>query len=205
MEAVNTRARFVSLASELDAPSMTTSISRKEIEEVISAANGDQPELVLDVRLAGADGEERAEIRRVSVAWEPADLEELLEQAPGDMVPLSIDLESLVRALETPDVEAHGLREKALVLTVALGVAAGGAGAAQSSVIGEGGGPNAIPASYSAVEQVRGVEGAAPEGEGIPASFSTVEQVRGVEGAAPEGEGIPASFSPVEQVRGVEG
>jgi hypothetical protein len=205
MEAINMQARFVSLASEFDMPRMTTSISRREIEEVISAANGDQPELVLDVRLARADGEEGAELRRVSVAWESADLEALLEQAPGDTVPLSIDLESLVRALEASDVEAHGLREKALVLTVALGVAAGGAGAAQSSVIGEGGGANTIPASYSGVEQVRGVEGAAPEGEGIPASYSGVEQVRGVEGAAPEGEGIPASYSGVEQVRGVEG
>ncbi|MGH2819164.1 MAG: hypothetical protein ACRDJ5_00770, partial [Actinomycetota bacterium] len=90
MEAVNTRARFVSLASELDTPSMTTSISRREIEEVVRAANGDQPELVLDVRVAGEDGEEQAEVRRVSIAWEPADLEALLEQARGDTVPLAI-------------------------------------------------------------------------------------------------------------------
>jgi hypothetical protein len=207
MEAINTQARFVSLASEFDMPSMTTSVSRREIEEVISAANGDQPELVLDVRLAGADGEEGAELRRVSVAWESADLEALLKQAPGDTVTFSIDLESLVRALEVSDVEAHGLREKALVLTVALGVAAGGAGAAQSSVIGEGGGAKTIPASYSGVEQVRGVEGAAPGGEGIPASYSGVEQVRGVEGppVAASGDGVTISAPTLAEALGMAG
>ena len=101
------------------------------------------------------------------------------------------------RALETSEVEAHGIREAAAALTVALAVAAPAAAA-----VGPGADQPGIPAGFSAVEETRGVEGATSP-EGIPAGFSAVEDTRGVEGSP--AEGIPAGFSAVEDTRGVEG
>src|SRR5687768_2237500 len=115
MEAVSTRARFGDLAPGAETRRIEATVSRREIEEVLRAEG--QPELLLDVRLSG-DG--RAETRRVAVEWERADLEKLLKDARAERVNLGIDIDSLIRALEGPEVEAHGLREKALVLTVAL-------------------------------------------------------------------------------------
>jgi hypothetical protein len=194
MEEILTHARFADLAA-VEERGLTATVPRHEIEDAVRDAEG-QPELLLDVRLSGGNGDRRVENRRVSIEWERADLEALLRQARGESVTFAIDSDSLVRALET-DVEAHGIREAAAALTVALAVAA----PAAAAVGGPGADQPGIPAGFSAVEDTRGVEGAtAPEG--IPAGFSTVEETRGVEGGT---EGIPAGFSTVEETRGVEG
>jgi hypothetical protein len=103
---------------------LTTSISRTEIEEAMGAA--EPLELILDITRF-SDGE-AAETRSVAVAWQPRDLEELLRQAEGERVTLTFDGEALRQVMEE-DVEAHGLREKAVVLAVAAtavtGIAAG--------------------------------------------------------------------------------
>ena len=222
MEEVFAHARFADLATGVEERGMTATVPRSEIEDAVQAADG-QPELLLDVRLSGGNGDQRVENRRVAVEWERADLKALLQQARGESVTLAIDPDSLVRALETSEVEAHGVRETAAALTVALAVAApaaaavGGPGAdappggipAGISAVedirgGEGStAPEEIPAGFSTVEETRGVEGS-PAPEGIPAGFSTVEETRGVEGS-PAPEGIPAGFSTVEETRGVEG
>jgi hypothetical protein len=106
---------------------LTTSVSREEVEEAMRAKDG-RPELILDVTRF-ADGE-AAETRSVAVAWEPADLEQLLRETEGERVTLTFDGEALRQAMED-DVEAHGIREKVAVLAVAAtaaGVAAGTAG-----------------------------------------------------------------------------
>jgi hypothetical protein len=193
MAEVFTRARLADLATGAEERSMTATIPRREIVDAVHAAEG-EPELLLDVRLSGGNGEPRVETRRVAVEWERADLQAVLQQARGENVTFSIDLDSLVRALEASDVEAHGVRETAAALTVALAVAAPSAGAA----LDPGADAPGIPAGYSQVEETRG----APEG--IPPGFSTVEETRGVEGGtAPEG--IPAGFSTVEETRGARG
>ena len=64
------------------------------------------------------------------MAWERSDLEQLLAEAQGDQIVLTFDREALARA--TDDVEAHGLRETALILAVAATAAAGGAQAASA-------------------------------------------------------------------------
>jgi hypothetical protein len=103
---------------------LTTSISRTEIEEAMGAA--EPLELILDITRF-SDGE-AAETRSVAVAWQPRDLEQLLRQAEGERVTLTFDGEALRQVMEE-DVEAHGLREKAVVLAVAAtavtGIAAG--------------------------------------------------------------------------------
>src|SRR5918999_1123033 len=107
---------------------LATSIPRTEIEEVLGL-NETPIELVLDVTRF-SDGE-AADTRSISVSWERADLERLLQQAEGDDVILTFDREALREAVES-DVEAHGLREKALVLAVAATAAAGGAAVASA-------------------------------------------------------------------------
>jgi hypothetical protein len=106
---------------------LTTSVSREEVEEAMRAKD-ERPELILDVTRF-ADGE-AAETRSIAVAWEPADLEQLLRETEGERVTLTFDGEALRQAMED-DVEAHGIREKVAVLAVAAtaaGVAAGTAG-----------------------------------------------------------------------------
>jgi hypothetical protein len=196
MEDVLTHARFADLAA-VEERGVTATVPRREIEDAVGVAEG-RPELLLDVRLSGGNGDGRVENRRVAIEWERADLDALLRQTQGESVTFAIDTDSLVRALETSEVEAHGIREAAAALTVALAVAAPAGGA----VGGPGADQPGIPAGFSTVEQTRGAEGAGGP-EGIPAGFSTVEETRGVEGSP--AEGIPAGFSTVEETRGVEG
>jgi hypothetical protein len=107
---------------------VATSMPRSEIEEVLG--QNEMPiELVLDVTRF-SDGE-AADTRSVAVSWERADLERLLEQTAGDEVILTFDRDALREAVES-DVEAHGIREKALVLAVAASAAAGGAAMASA-------------------------------------------------------------------------
>ncbi|HEY7562237.1 MAG TPA: hypothetical protein VH650_08685 [Gaiellaceae bacterium] len=194
MEDVLTHARFADLAA-VEERGVTATVPRREIEDAVGVAEG-RPELLLDVRLSGGNGDGRVENRRVAIEWERADLDALLRQTQGESVTFAIDTDSLVRALETSEVEAHGIREAAAALTVALAVAA----PAGAAVGGPGADQPGIPAGFSTVEQTRGAEGAGGP-EGIPAGFSTVEETRGVEGStAPEG--IPAGFDRVEAVRG---
>jgi hypothetical protein len=118
MQEIPARAALVSAP---DVQGLTTSITREEIAEAMRTQDG-PPELILDVTRF-SDGEP-TETRSVAVAWESADLEQLLRQAEGDRVTLTFDGEALRQAMEE-DVEAHGLREKAVVLAVAVTAATG--------------------------------------------------------------------------------
>jgi hypothetical protein len=123
MEEFNARAALVS-APDVDG-GLTTSIPREEAEQALAVE--DSPlELILDVTRF-SEGE--PETRSFAVAWERNDLEELLRQSEGDRIVLTFDRETLAQAMAA-DVEAHGLREKALVLAVAATAAAGAAGGA---------------------------------------------------------------------------
>ena len=107
---------------------LTTSVSRGEVEEALRVGDT-PPDLILDVtRFANGDP---AETRNLVVAWERADLEELLRQSESDRVILTFDSDAIREAMEA-DVEAHGIREKALVLAVAAVAATGGAASASA-------------------------------------------------------------------------
>ena len=195
MEDLTTRAQLVD-SQEVEARGVTATIARGEIEGALAAEDG-PADLILDVsRFGDGQGEES---KRVAVEWERADLERLLAQAQGDMVTLAFDRSSLVQALEAPDVEGHGLREKALVLTVAAATAAGAAGAAQAVPdIGGAGGSASGPAAY-AIESARSAEAAAPEGA---AMYGAIEAARAAEAAPTEGA-APVGGS-IEAARAVE-
>src|SRR5436190_15000078 len=94
---------------------VTTTIPRSEIADAI----GDEstsPELHLEVaQLSEGGGEERS---TVAMTWDRGDLERLLAQATSDSVVLTFDRDELAHALA--DVEAHGLRTRAVVFAVAV-------------------------------------------------------------------------------------
>jgi hypothetical protein len=113
MEEVSARAALV--AEPEVGTGLTTSVSREEAEEALRAANGSL-ELILD--LTRFDDGEPAETRSIAVEWNRADLERILSETEGDRVTLTFNGEALREAFEA-DVEAHGIRDKALVLTVA--------------------------------------------------------------------------------------
>jgi hypothetical protein len=124
MEMTSARAKLVD-ADALDGQGVTATIPRDEIEAAL--AMEEPADLVLEV--APPAGEPRT----VSVAWEPADLERLLDDTSGDAVTFSFRADELERAFEDPEFEGHGLRERALVLTVAAAAAAGAAAGVASA------------------------------------------------------------------------
>jgi hypothetical protein len=102
---------------------LTTSLPRSEVEQAL-AVEGAPLELVLDLTRF-ADGEP-TDTGRLTVAWERNDLERILQDTEGDRVDFTFDRHTLWQALDA-DVEAHGIREKVLVLAVAVTAASGAA------------------------------------------------------------------------------
>ena len=173
MEDLTARARLVE-ASELGAQGITATVPRRQVEEALAA--DEPPDLILDVERADDGGG-----RKIAVEWDRGDLERLLRQAEDDAVVFAFDREVLARAFDD-DVEAHGLREKALVLTVAAATAAGAAGAAQAYPdMGEGTGSSSGAAAYTAIESAR--SGAASD-ERSMSGASAIEAARSQEAAA---------------------
>jgi hypothetical protein len=114
---------------------VTTTVPREEIEEALAS---DPPaELVLEI--LRADGSNEVEKRTVNVAWDRGDLESVLT-ADAEAITFSFDPSELERALE-PDVEGHGLREAAVVLSIAAAAAATGTSAAYGAPDPLGAGP----------------------------------------------------------------
>src|SRR5215211_301718 len=127
VEALTAKAALVDPAAlETESTAITTQIPRIEIEE---AARADGPaELFLDVARVRDGDRETHEIQtqqRITVSWNPDDLEKLLGSTTSDHVTLAFKPEELARMLDEPDVDAHGLRERIAVLTVAATTAAG--------------------------------------------------------------------------------
>jgi hypothetical protein len=92
---------------------VTTIVSRVAIAEALRERS---PELYLDLE----QGEERA---TVGISWSHDELEQLLDRANGDDILFAFDRDQLQLAFD--DVEAHGLRERALVFTIAVAGALG--------------------------------------------------------------------------------
>jgi hypothetical protein len=104
----------------------------------IEAALHDEAGADLFLEIARIQNGERND-RRIKVAWERGDLEKLLQGSSGETVSLTFDPDELQRMLDDPDFEAHGLKEKAAVITVALATAAGIAGGANAMTAMDGG------------------------------------------------------------------
>jgi hypothetical protein len=132
MEEIPARAALVPATNV--AEGLTTSVARDDVKKAIQSSDGPL-ELILDLtRFQEGDA---AETRSIAVAWERKDLEELLSKSQGEQVVLTFDGKALRDAFES-DVEAHGLRERALVLAVAATAATGvAAGAASGNTLAE--------------------------------------------------------------------
>ena len=125
MEVTSTKASLVA-NGDLEADRPTVTLPRFEVEAAL--AEDEAPELVLDVLRASGEGPD-AERHSISVGWDPADIKKLLQETPGDAITFAFDKDALERLI-SDDTELHGLRDKALVLSVAVVAAAGSAGIA---------------------------------------------------------------------------
>jgi hypothetical protein len=133
---------------------VTATLRRSEIEQA-ARSEDDSVELLLDVtRGHGAD----VEAHSLAVEWSQADLDRLLREAgDGDEVTIAFDRDEIGAEIDADtDVEAHGLREKALVLSVVAVSALSTAGAAQAMPAAAGpGGTAAAVASAAAPTPVQ--------------------------------------------------
>jgi hypothetical protein len=120
---------------------LTTTISRTEVEEALALE--EPPELVLDISGTGEGP------RSIAVSWKRDDLERLLREATGEQIQLTFDRAAIEQALDD-DVEAHGMRQKAAILAVALTAAAGYAGTAHGMPVSQGPGTGGAPVSLNA-------------------------------------------------------
>ena len=123
-------------------------LTRAEIAGAL-ADERDHAELLLDVLW---DENGREEHGTIGITWSRPDLEALLSRASADGVALSFDGGELSSALA--EVQAHGIRQKALVFAVAAtGVLGAGTGIA-----------NAMPTSETGPVQVPKTAPASPGG-----------------------------------------
>jgi hypothetical protein len=150
-------------------------VPRDEIDEALHA---DAPlELILDVLLASEDGD--PERREVIVGWERSDLEALLSETEGDAVTFSFDRGELERLVAEEDFEGHGLRERAMVLTVAAAAASAVASSA-SGMYAESGGGSVAPAAASVAHDEATLADRGIGGAPVPAHDEATLSDRGI-------------------------
>jgi hypothetical protein len=112
-------------------------IPREEIAAVLRDPES-SPELLL--RITGDGLDDSDESNMIAMAWSRDDLAGVLERAAGENVVLTFDRDELSQAIG--DVEAHGLRQHALVFAVAATGALGtGAAIANAMPTNDDGGP----------------------------------------------------------------
>jgi hypothetical protein len=220
MEEVSTKAKLVD--SGVEATLMIT-VPRNEVEEALEAEDG-EAELLLDV-VRSSNGQ--LEQRRVAVEWERADLEKLIRESSGERVTLIIDPDSLQAAFDT-DVEAHGMREAAVALSIVVATAGAAVGGAKAGVDQFSG--SAVRSSsdaYSSIENVRAgsptqgasadiesVRAGQPAPEAAPDAYAGIENVRAglppqgasadienVRAGQPAPEAAPDAYAAIENVR----
>jgi len=183
MTALTAKAALVDPAALEDGDSViATSVPRSEIEEALEA--GTTSELFLDVARE-RDGEREGE-QRITVSWEPAELEKLLGSTTGDEVTFAFKADELNRMFDEPDVEAQGLRERMAILTVAAttaaGIGAGAAGAMPANLVSESGGGGGTTAAF-----VTDTTSSGPAAEAGTAAFLTDATSSGPQASTEEG------------------
>ena len=118
---------------------LASDLRRADIESAIRFADDGLAELLLDLEAREVEG---GATRRhtLAIGCTTADLERMLAGS-GDSVRVSFDAEALERAIRAPEIEAHGLREKMVVLAVVVATTGAAAGTAQAmpTLAGHGG------------------------------------------------------------------
>ncbi len=156
MEMTSRQAALVDIRDFSDG--ITATIPRAEFA---AALTSEEPaELFLE--LTRPESDDKAD---VAVTWSRDELERLLAAASGPTVTLAFKRDELETALDESDVEMHGFRDKALILSVAAAAAVGGGASNAAAMTQDGGGSTAggITPSYLAVHDeatlaARGIE-----------------------------------------------
>jgi hypothetical protein len=142
------------LAAQADA--VTATVPRDEVE---GALTSEPPaELTLEVWRPKEGG--KVEKHFVDVAWKREDLESVLADLDADAITFSFDRVALERAIDGAEVEGHGLREAAVVLSIAAAAAVSGASAASAE-------PGGAVVSQASQVQVGGHDEATSAERGI--------------------------------------
>ena len=170
---------------------LVASIARDDVENALRSS--EPVDLLIDVERVAADGDGR-ETARVALGWEPADIERLLEQAQGEEITLTFN-EAELRQLLDADVDAHGMRERLVVLTVAAGIVAG-AGAGSAAAVAYSG-QESGSATPAAVTHVTASEVSTGLTAAAPAPASEVSAGIGVGAPTPIQDARPASPSEI--------
>jgi hypothetical protein len=190
MEMTSTKAELVHIR---DFPeSVTATIPRADFEAALGL--GEPAELFLEVK--GLEGDAKGESRDVSVTWTKEDLEQLLAETTGPAITLAFDQDELQSILAEPEVDAHGFREKALILTVAAAAAAGsGASVAAAATHDEAGlSTRGITPSYVAVHDEAGLTARGIEATPLVASHDEAGlAARGIQTSATHDEATLAA------------
>ena len=176
MEEVASTPKLVDPTAITAEDALTATLPRADIE----AALADDAGADLFLEIASIQNGERND-RRIKVAWTKDELEALLGQASGDQVTLTFDSDELQRMLDDPDFEAHGLREKALVITVAVATAAAGAGMASGAVLSDGAGGSGSGAAITSIATDASTSGV----PGAVSSIATDTSTGGVQTSDP--------------------
>jgi hypothetical protein len=179
------------LAKDIPAQrAVATIVPREEITAILRDPEAD-PALYL--RITGDGFDEGDDRNIIGMTWSRAELEELLGRATGDQVVLTFDRDELAAALG--DVEAHGLRERALVFAVvAAGTLGTGVGIANAMPTGGEGGP-AVTAPAVPGADVRVTDASSGAGYTAPAAVAD-SSVTDVSSAA----GYAAQASPSDSI-----
>ena len=143
MEEVAGTAKLVGPAAVGAGSALTATLPRTDIE----AALQDEAGADLFLEIARIQNGERND-RRIKVAWSRDDLETLLQSSSGETVSCTFDADELERMLNDPDFEAHGLKERAAVISIAL-MTAGGIAAGANAMTAMDGGSTPAPAAVS--------------------------------------------------------
>jgi hypothetical protein len=212
MEEALARAELVALSDATASNAVTIAIPRRDVETALTAEDGPM-DLVLDIRAEGAEDEQPAELRKITISWERDQLEHLLQKADGDVVTVVFDGEGLARLVD-PDFELHGLREGLAILAVA--VAAGATSGVAFGAPTDEGASGSNAAAYTAIEQTRAAA-VTPDPSGAieavrsaaanpgPAGASGIEAVRSAEPlVAADSGGAAAAAGGIEAARSAE-
>jgi hypothetical protein len=168
---------------------VTATLDRTAVER---ARNQGGSELVLD--LARADGT----VGALAMSWSPEDIDALLASGSDGEITIGFDRAELEEALaRDADVEAHGLRRRALVFTVVMATAVTAPNIASAHPVGAPGGASASAASPAVL--VGGAQAAIPTS--APGEFNPATTV-GAAGVQAADETYAASFNPATTVGG---
>jgi len=179
MDDLRTRALLVDFdPTRTGTGAIGTVVTRDEIAE--TAARGEFPAtLLLDLdRVETADGGEVMAHAQVAVEWDEDTLDQLLASTEEKEIALWFDGRELARAFDGPEVEGHGLRERAAVIAIAVAAAGAGAGPALASHPAESVGAGASPPGIGfSVDTQASRQGAVVQPAGAERALQQDEQI----------------------------